>query len=300
MNKDKMIRGLLFEGNVALTAITGVGIVNAAKEAHELSRVCTAALGRTLLMTAIMSCSLKNSDDALTCIISGGGPAGNIVCSAREGYLVKGYIENPELELPLRDDGKLDVAQAVGSDGTITVVRRFANGEQYVGKCVLASGEIADDFTNYYYKSEQTPSLIYLGVRVEAATGKVLSAGGLMLSPLPGCPDDIIDKIQNAASSITTLSSRLENESLDDCLSGLFSDMDYHVLEKITPEFSCDCSRERLHKVLIALGADELSDMAENDHGAELTCHFCNTKYRFTEEELIKLKEEALSTHTDE
>ena len=291
---DILIRGLLFDGAVALTAISGLAMINKAKAAHGLSRVTSAALGRTLLQTAMMSCQLKNDADALTCIISGSGPAGNIVCSASPGYCVKGYIENPSVELPPTEDGKLDVAGAVGASGELTVIRAFARGEQYVGKCALASGEIADDFANYYFKSEQTPSLICLGVRLAADSGELLSAGGIMLTPLPDCPDEAIDALYEKADFIARLSALLETAPLESCLNSLFSEMDYLPLEKAVPRFECDCSRLRLSGVLVALGVAELEDMAEKDNGAELTCRFCNKKYRFSRQELNTLISTAL------
>lgn len=290
---DILIRGLLFDGAVALTAISGKTLVNTAREAHGLSRVCTAALGRTLLQTAIMGCKLKNDGDALTCIISGSGPVGNIVCSAETDYRVRGYIENPTLELPPKPDGKLDVSGAVGNQGELTVIRSLSLKDRYVGKCALVSGEIADDFANYFFQSEQTPSLIYLGVRIAAQTGELYSAGGIMLTPLPGCPDEVIDKLQESAERITELSGLLVSDTLEHCLEILFADMQYSVLETATPRFECNCSRERLSSVLIALGKDELTDMADTDHGAELTCRFCNKQYQFSEQDLRALIIEA-------
>ncbi|NLB61460.1 MAG: Hsp33 family molecular chaperone HslO [Clostridiales bacterium] len=289
---DVLIRGLLLDKNVNVLAINGKQMVQKAHELHDLSRVCTAALGRTLLQTAMMSTQLKSQKDRLTNILAGGGEAGNIVCSAQPNGVVKGYVENPQVELPLSPDGKLDVALAVGWFGTLTVVRDMALREPYVGKIDITSGEIAEDFTNYYFKSEQQPNVIYLGVRIDPQSGDVLSAGGLMLLPLPNCPDDVLDKLQDAVPNFQNLSKMLESMTLESALAQLFEGMDFEKTEELQPRFECDCSRERLVSVLIALGKEELLDMAQTDKSAELHCRFCNQTYRFSEEELYMILKE--------
>ena len=169
----RIVRGLMANDTVKLMAITGKDICETARELHGLSRVCTAALGRSLLITDMMGAQLKGENDRLTTIIKGGGPAGNIVCTADNRGHVKGYIENPKLELPLNDSGKLDVSMAVGWFGELTVVRDLGLKEPYVGKSNMVSGEIAEDFAQYFTVSEQQPSMVYLGVRVDPHDGKV-------------------------------------------------------------------------------------------------------------------------------
>lgn len=294
MANDTLVKGLLFDRTMRFAAISGKALVEEARRVHNTSRVCTAALGRTLLMTAMMSMELKNESDRLTAIVKGGGPAGNIVCTARPGGLVKGYVENPELELPLAPNGKLDVSMAVGWFGELTVVRDLSMKEPYVGRSALVSGEIAEDFAQYFTLSEQTPSLVYLGVRVDGATGDVLSAGGFFLQPLPGCPEENIDRAIAYADGIQNLTALLENgrtleENLQEALQGLTIE----VSESIEPRFLCDCSRERLERVLISLGKEELSDLIETDREATLTCHFCNSAYRFDEGALRALLAES-------
>lgn len=183
--QDRIIRGLLGQDTARFTAISGKDLCEKARRTHGLSRVCTAALGRTLLATVMMGTDLKDPRDRLTTIIKGGGPAGNIVCTAGNAGAVKGYIENPGLELPLGPDGKLDVSTAVGWFGELTVVRDLGMKEPYVGRCNLVSGEIAEDFAQYFVMSEQQPSLVYLGVRVDPQSGTVRAGGGLMIQPLP-------------------------------------------------------------------------------------------------------------------
>lgn len=300
MTNDTILKGLFLNQTMRFTAIDAKDLVAQARTFHKTSRVCTAALGRTLMMTAIMGMELKNENDRLTAIVKGGGPAGNIVCTARPGGAVKGYIENPEIELPLAPDGKLDVSMAVGWFGELTVVKDLSMREPYVGRCELVSGEIAEDFARYFTVSEQTPSLVYLGVRMDAQSGTVLSSGGLLLQPLPGCPEEHIELAMARVESIKNLSTLLENgRTLQEALHEVLDGLNIEVTETTMPRFLCDCSRERLERVLISLGKEELEDLIEKDKGATLTCHFCNTAYSFDEAELKALLEESLRKDDD-
>lgn len=291
---DKLVRALMAEDTVKLIAISGKGICEKARELHGLSRVCTAALGRTLLVTDMMGAQLKGEDHKLTAIVKGGGPAGNIVCTADNQGHVKGYIEVPDLELPLGPDGKLDVSMAVGWFGDLTVVRDLGMKEPYVGKCDIVSGEIAEDFAQYFTVSEQQPSMVYLGVRVDPHDGHVLAGGGLIVQPLPHCPDEVIDTLTEKAAMVKMLAGMLEEGiELEDAIRKIFDGIDINFTESLAPEFRCDCSRERLERVLISLGEEELKDMMEKEKGAELTCHFCNKTYSFTEAQLSDLLAEA-------
>lgn len=292
--RDTMIRGLVCNDTARFTAIAGRALCEAARTTHDLSRVCTAALGRTLLITVMMGADLKNGQDRITAIVKGGGPAGNIVCTAANRGAVKGYIENPGTELPLGPDGKLDVSMAVGWFGDLTVVRDLGMKEPYVGRCDLVSGEIAEDFARYFAISEQQPSLVYLGVRVDPHTGEVRAGGGLLLQPLPQCPDAVLDELQARAAGIKALAGMLEEGmELEEALAKLFEGLEWHTTGEMEPLYRCDCNRERLEKALISLGRAELTDMIETEHQAELTCHFCNTKYSFNEGDLRRLLQEA-------
>lgn len=287
---DKIIKGMLLDNSVNVMAVSGLEMIKVAKSTHELSRVCTAALGRTLLMTAMMGAMLKNETDRVSVIIKGGGPAGSIICTGLSDGTVKGYIENPAIELPLSPVGKLDVASAVGRAGKLTVVRDLSMKEPYVGTCNIISGEIAEDFASYYALSEQQPTLVYLGVRINAGSGDVLSAGGILIQPLPNCPSENIDILQDKAEKIQKMSAMLEaNSDLSAVLNDILGDIGFVETERIEPKYRCDCSRARIESVLVSLGEDELSDMIENEHGAEITCHFCNTVYSFGEDELKEL-----------
>jgi len=293
--KDQIIQGILMHGFVRFIAITGKEMVAEAQKTHNTSRVCTAALGRQLLATAMMSARLKNSTDKLTTMIKGNGPAGNIVCTGYPYGIVKGYITNPTVELPLTQAHKLDVSGAVGKRGKLTVIRDLSLKEPYIGECNLISGEIAEDFAQYFTVSEQDPSLVYLGVRVEPRTVQVMAAGGLIVQPMPGCPDDIIDMVQNRVSAISALTERLENgQSLQEILEDIFNGMEPEWLKNMEPAFRCDCSRERIERILLALGKQELESMLQEDGQAELTCQFCNTAYQFSAKDLEMLIQEAM------
>lgn len=291
-----MFGGLLLNKTVKFMAISGTEMVETARELHSLSRVCTAALGRLLLAVSMMSARLKSDTDSITVTFAGGGPAGNLTAVGHTGGAVKGCVTNPEIELPPNEEGKLDVRGAVGTAGEMRVIRDMSLKEPYIGRCALVSGEIADDFANYFLTSEQQPSLVYLGVRVEPVSGRVRSAAGLMLAPLPNCPDEDITRLEEIASEISLLSKHIdEGADLRGAIEKLFSDMQLEITDELSPEYRCDCSRERLESVIISLGEKELTDIIETDGKAELVCSFCQRKYVFTEDELRALLLEAQS-----
>ncbi|HWR23542.1 MAG TPA: Hsp33 family molecular chaperone HslO [Feifaniaceae bacterium] len=293
-NKDTILQALLMGGAVRVTAISGKAMIEEARRIHSLSRVCTAALGRQLMATAMMAAQLKHEGESLTTILRGTGPAGNLVCTGRFQARVKGYAANPEVELPLKPSGKLDVSGAVGSGGKLTVVRDLSLREPYVGEVSLVSGEVAEDFAQYFAVSEQQPSLVYLGVRLRPGDGDVLAAGGLFAQPLPGCPEEDILLLQEKAADIERLSLKLEEGlTLEAALKELFSDMELELTGSLSPAWECDCSVERTERALIALGREELTDMIEQDGGAELTCQFCRRAYSFDAQALSTLLMEA-------
>lgn len=295
---DKILRGVMFDKSVRFTAISASDMVEKARLTHGLSRVCTAALGRALIMTSMMGTDLKSDDEKVTTVLKGGGEAGNIVCTAYRSGRVKGYVENPSVELPPAPNGKLDVALAVGWFGELMVIRDLSMKEPYVGRSEMISGEIAEDFANYFIRSEQTPSLVYLGVRVDIESLRVLSAGGMLIQAMPNCPEEAITALEQKADEISSLAKRLEGgEELRAILLDMFKDCSLEILGSAQPEFACDCSRERLEAVLMSLGRDELCDMIEKEGQAELTCRFCNKVYHFSKQELEAiLKEGTQST----
>ncbi len=292
--KDTIVQALLMGGTIRVTAISGKIMVDEARRVHSLSRVCTAALGRQLMATAMMAAQLKHAEESLTTILRGNGPAGNLVCTGRFQARVKGYVANPDVELPLKPSGKLDVSGVVGSTGKLTVVRDLSLREPYVGEVNLISGEVAEDFAQYFAISEQQPSLVYLGVRMRPEDGTVLAASGLFAQPLPGCPEEDLLLLQEKAAQIESLSIKLEEgKSLEAVLKELFSDMELELTGGLSPVWECDCSVERTERALIALGREELTDMIEQDGGAELTCQFCRKTYAFDAQALTSLLREA-------
>lgn len=300
-NKDRIVRGLLMEGSVNMTAVSGRSLVEAARQAHGLSHVCTAALGRLLMQTAMMSVQLKSSSDNLTVIFDGDGAGGRLVAVGHESGKVKGYVDHPEVELPLKPNGKLDVSGIVGSNGEMRVIRDLSLKEPYVGRCAITDGEIANDFANYFVTSEQQPSLVYLGVRVDPASGEVRAASGLLLQPLPFCRESDIVLLEQKANEITGLTKMIEEGmDLDEAIIELMGELHPEFTEYDSPEFVCDCSLEKIEAALISMGKDELSEIIEQDGKAELTCRFCGAKYNFTKEQLKDLLCEAMKRETDD
>lgn len=291
---DLILHGMLLGQSLRFAAIDGTEIVREAQRIHRLSRVATAALGRQLLITSIAASMCKNRTDTVTTVIAGNGPSGNLVCVGRLGGLVKGYATDPTVELPLREDGKLDVRGYVGTAGKLMLIRDLGLKEPYVGTCNLTSGEIAEDFAQYFTASEQQPSIVYLGVHENAEDGFVTSASGLLIQTMPFCPDEAVERVMAIADRIAKIGTRCaDGETLKDVLNDLFAGLDAEYTERFAPAFSCDCSRERLERALLSIGREELSDIIEQDGRAELTCQFCETRYQFDREQLEALLREA-------
>ena len=297
---DGIVHGMLNNRALRFAAIDGTELVRTAQRTHALSRVATAALGRQLLMTSMSASMMKNRTDTVTTVIAGNGPSGNLVCVGREGGLVKGYATHPDVELPLREDGKLDVRGYVGTSGKLMLMRDLGLKEPYVGTCNLISGEIAEDFAQYFTASEQQPSIVYLGVHENAADGYVTGAIGLLIQTMPFCPDEAVEQVMAIADRIAGIGTRCANgEALQDILDDLFASLDAEYTERFTPAFSCDCTRERLERALISIGAKDLHEIIEQDGQAELTCQFCTKKYHFDRDALIALLAEATDAGGD-
>ena len=288
--KDRLIQCVAADGMVRIAFIDGTNLVSEAQKLLKLSRVATAALGRQLMMTAIMSADLKGEYDLVSTIFKGDGPAGTMICTGNSRLEVKGSVANPDVELPVNELGKLDVGGFVGRNGKLSVVSDLGLKEPYVGLSNIVSGEIAMDFANYYAASLQRPALVYLGVRVRADQGEVRAAAGVFAEPLPGCPDEIIDRLQAKSEEIAQFSERLDaGETPQELLESAFGEFGLVYASEREPLYRCDCSRERIERALISTGAVELSDMIDEDHGAEVTCRFCDKIYTFTEEDLRAL-----------
>lgn len=297
---DRLISCLVADGMVRAALIDGTNLVREARRVHNLSRVATAALGRQLMMTAIMSADLKGEFDLVSTIFKGDGPAGSMICTGNSHLEVKGSVMNGDVELPPTPEGKLDVGGFVGHSGKLSVVSDLGLKEPYVGFCNLVSGEIAIDFANYYAASLQRPALVYLGVREDANTGNVRAAAGLFAEPLPGCPDDVIDRLQTLSDSIASLSERLDaGETPEAFLQRVFGKLGLEIVGEREPKYVCDCTLERVERALISLGRAELTDMIKQDHGAEISCRFCDKVYQFSEDALTQLLESATVKHDE-
>ena len=290
MNRDGIYHISLLEGQARAILIESTNMVQKAKDTHKLSRIATAALGRTITCAAMMGSMLKNDKESVSVQIKGGGPIGTVLAVAHGDLNVKGYVDNPDVDLP-RTSKKLPVGAAVGTDGKMTVIKDLNMREPYVGQVNLVSGEIAEDFAMYFTASEQTPSLVSLGVLVDDE--KVISAGGLIIQMLPNARESAIASVEYSAGMFTDISETMREYHLEGAVDQLLMHLQPVVLEKKVPHYRCDCSRERIEKVLISLGAEELEDMIETQQGAQVDCHFCQKRYKFNADDLRMLLEAA-------
>ena len=290
MNHDGIYHISLMEGQARAILIESTAMVQKAMDTHRLSRTATAALGRTITATAMMGSMLKGDKESVSVQIKGGGPIGTVLAVAHGDVTVKGYVDNPDVDLP-RMGKKLNVGGAVGKDGKMTVIKDLGLKEPYVGQVNLVSGEIAEDFAMYFTASEQTPSLVSLGVLVDDE--KVISAGGLIIQMLPNARESAIASVEYSAGMFMDISETMREYHLEGAVDQLLMHLQPVVLEKKVPHYQCDCSRGRIEKVLISLGAEELTDMIETQQGAEVDCHFCNKRYKFSADDLKMLLEAA-------
>jgi molecular chaperone Hsp33 len=287
--KDYVIRGIDKKGTINFFIASTTNLVEEARRIHNTSPTATAALGRVLTAACMIGMTLKNDRDTLTLKIKGDGPIGSIVSVANSKGEVKGYVENPQTEVPRRPDGKLNVGGAVGKNGQIAVIKDLGLKEPFIGYSNLVSGEIAEDLASYYYHSEQQPTAISLGVLVDTDTS-VRAAGGFMIQLLPGVSEEDIDRIESILKSIKPMSTLIdEGLTPEEILKEIFGEFQVEVLDKTFVQYKCNCSMEKVESILVSLGNDELKAIIEEDGKAEVVCHFCNTKYNFSKEDLIKL-----------
>lgn len=289
---SKILRAIDKDGLVRVFFIDSRDIVEEARKIHKTSPVATAALGRTLTMTALIGSGMKEKEDTVSVFIKGDGPLGQIVTTANGNGVVRGYVANPAVHLPLKDNGKLDVGNAVGK-GSLSITMDLGLKEPYCGQVPLVTGEIAEDFTYYYAKSQQIPTAISLGVLVDRDYS-VKQAGGLFVQLMPGCDDETAALIEKNVTNLPSVTTMLEEGMTPDLIvTSVFAGLFFKYLEDDEYNYQCDCSREKIEKALISLGEKELLDMINEDHGAEVTCRFCPKIYKFTEFNLIDLLNKA-------
>lgn len=287
----KLIRCITSCGQVMATAVDTTDIVARAEEIHTTSAVVTAALGRLLTAGSMMGNMLKGKDDSITLKIAGGGPIGSLIVAADFNGDVRGYVQNPVVELPLNSKGKLDVGGAVGKDGFLYVLKDLGLKEPFSGTVPLVSGEIAEDITSYYALSEQIPTVCALGVLVNPDLS-VKAAGGYIIQLLPAAEDSTIDKLEESIKKMkpvtTMLSSGMTPEEI---IRTALSEFDVEVLYEQDIEYKCNCSRERVSRAIISLGREELTKMAEEMPEVEVNCHFCDKVYKFDKKEILKFSQ---------
>ncbi len=287
--RDEMVRAITADGLVRAQAITGRDLVEKARTLHTLLPVATAALGRTLLAASLLGDMLKEDNASLTLQIKGGGPLGLVLAVSDSGGNVRGYVQNPHVELMEQHPGKLDVGGAVGTQGTLTVIKDFGYKEPYVGTIGLFSGEIADDLAMYFVESEQVPTACALGVLV-GLDQSVTAAGGYLIQLLPGAGEDVISQIEAGVKKLGPVSAALDRGlDAEDLLREVLDGFELDILQTHPVEYRCACSRDRVVRALISLGRQELREMIEEQGQAELSCQFCDKVYQFSREELEEI-----------
>lgn len=289
--KDKIIKFLAYDGKISIVCASTTQLVEEARKIHDLSPLATAAFGRLLTITEIMAQEMKNKTDKLTIQIKGSGPIKTMLTTANNFPKVKGYVTNPHVDLPLNEFGKLDVGGAIGQEGYINVIKDIGLKEPYIGISPLTSGELADDFTNYFVNSEQRQSAVALGVLVDK--DGVRQAGGYLINPMPDATEEEISKVEKAIFEAGAISKMLDEKlSLLEIAKRVTGDNNIKVIEdNITPIYECDCSKYHMTEALATIGKEDIDDIIENEGKAELVCHFCNKKYQFSKEELEEISE---------
>ncbi len=271
------------------TAVDTTDIVNRAEQIHSTSAVVTAALGRLLTAGSMMGHMLKGKDDSITLRVNGDGPTGSLIVVSDFNGDVRGYVQNPVVELPLNEKGKLDVGGAVGKNGLLYVLKDLGLKEPFSGSVPLVSGEIAEDITSYYALSEQIPTVCALGVLVNPDLS-VKAAGGYIIQLLPAASDKTIDKLEKSIMEMKSVTTMLASGMTpEEIVRTALKEFEVEVLYTQDIEYKCNCSKERVSKALISLGKEELTGMAEENEDTEISCHFCDKVYKFTREELKKL-----------
>ena len=290
---DSLMKALAYNDEIRIYVVDATEMVEEARKLHGSWNTATAALGRAMIGTTLLSATLKNESDKLTVRIHGDGPLGYLVIDGNMHGQIKAYVNNPEVSLELNEKGKLDVRGAVGTEGSLTITKDQGLKTPFVGQVPLVSGELAEDFTYYMAVSEQTPSSFGLSVLVNP-DDSVRVAGGFMIQVLPGVSDETLYSIEETLQTLPQVSDFLDEEKdLEKFLALLTGEGNYKVLEEMPVMYHCDCSKERFADAIVSLGKDEIQQMIEEDGGAEAVCHFCRGKYQYSIKELEELQAEA-------
>ncbi len=285
---DQIVRAVTGDGFVKISAVTARDTVERARQIHGLSPTACAALGRTLCGASMLGELMKEDDASLTIRVNGGGPAGSVIAVSDSSGCVRGYVQNPQADLPTRADGKLDVGGLVGRDGMLTVSRDIGLKEPYVGSVELVTGEIAEDLAQYMVESEQIPSAVGLGVLI-GTDMSVRAAGGFIVQLMPGAPESLIEKLETNILFMDQLTTVLDEDGIDAVISQVLFGLDPREAMRAPIEYRCSCSRGRIAGALRSIGRAELLDMAAEGRPAEVTCQFCDKVYSFSPEELTEM-----------
>ena len=279
---DRLLRGISADGSVKITAVTTKDLTERARRIHSTLPVVTAALGRTMAAVSMMGNALKKEGSSITARINGGGPVGTILVTSDEKGNVRGYVQNPQVDLPLKANGKLDVGGAVGTDGMLTVMRDLGSGEPYNGSVELVSGEIAEDFTRYFFESDQVPTACALGVLVDRDQS-VIAAGGYIVQLMPGAEDETAEKLERSVQRAGAVTKMLQNGSLEELIYKVLDGFDPIILEEDAVTYKCYCSRGKIRNAIAGIDRNELRSMLEEDKSIEVKCQYCGEVYTFTE-----------------
>lgn len=292
MTNDYLIKALAFDGQVRAYGVRTTETIAEAQRRHQTWRTASAALGRTMTAGVMMGAMLKG-EEKLTIKIKGDGPLGLILVDSNAKGEVRGYVANPQVDFEANEHGKLDVRRAVGTDGTLTVVKDLGLRDFFTGQSPIVSGELGEDFTYYFAKSEQVPSSVGVGVLVNP-DDSIMAAGGFIFQLMPGTSDETITMLEERLKTIPPISKLIQQGfTPEKILEELFGSNQVKILEKMPVQFQCTCSKERFADAIIGLGKAEIIQMIEEDGMAEAHCHFCNEKYHYSKEELEELKSEA-------
>lgn len=287
--RDKLVRATAQNGSIRIFGTITTELVGKASKIHECSATAAAALGRMLTAGSLMGAMMKTEKESLTLQISGGGEAQGVIVTAYPNGNVKGYIGNPQVELPPNSKGKLDVGGAIGLNGNLLVIRDLGMKEPYVGQVPIYTGEIGDDLAYYFTTSEQTPSAVGLGVFVDKDLS-ISAAGGFIIQMMPGANELVADLITYRLQEIPSVTEMImKGMSIEEILEYIFEDMDLNMLDSHVPSFECDCSRERVEKALISIGRKDLEEIYSEGKEEEIKCHFCNSSYIFTNNDIGEL-----------
>lgn len=286
---DTIIRATAADGQIKMAVITARESVERARQIHRLSPTACAALGRTLCAASLLGQAMKEEEASLTIRVNGGGPIGSVVAVSDHLGNMRGYVENPGVELPLRPDGKLNVGGAVGKDGMFTVSRDIGLREPYIGSVELVSGEIAEDLTSYLLSSEQVPSACALGVLVDTDRS-IRAAGGFIVQLMPGADEEIIAKLEDNIFLMDQLTTILDEDGTGAIFAQVLKGFDYHLVGEYPVAYRCPCSRERVEQALTVINRRELDEIVAAGKDITVSCQFCDRVYAFTPQEIAALK----------